>query len=74
MTSPLRDAQLVEDAAGGASVHSVPQVNVSVLPATCVENDSLMVKRVYNSGTTVKSPEQHLFRSGSGSSLNSCAT
>ena len=54
MTSPLRDARLVEDAASGASVHNLPKVNASVLPATCVEYDSLMVKRVYNSGTTVK--------------------
>ena len=54
MTSPLRDARLVEDAASGASVHNLPQVNASVLPVTCVEYDSLMVKRVYNSGATVK--------------------
>ena len=54
MTSPLRDARLVEDAASGASVHNLPQVNASVLPVICVEYDSLMVKRVYNSGATVK--------------------
>ena len=54
MTSPLRDARLVEDAASGASVHNLPQVNASVLPVTCVEYDSLMVKRVYNSRATVK--------------------
>ena len=46
MTSPLRDARLVEGAASGASVHNLPQVNASVLPVTCVEYDSLMVKRV----------------------------
>ena len=54
MTSPLRDARLVEDAASGASVHNQPQVNASVLPVICVEYDSHMVKRVYNSGATVK--------------------
>ena len=54
MISPLRDARLVEDAASGASVHSLQQVKVSVLPATCVEYDSLMVERVYNSGATAK--------------------
>ena len=47
MTSPLRDARLVEDAASGASVQYLPKVNVSVLPVICVE-------RVYNSGATVK--------------------
>ena len=54
MTLPHQDARLEEDAANGASVHNLPQVNASVLPATCVEYDSLMVKRVYNSGATVK--------------------
>ena len=33
---------------------NLPQVNASVLPATCVEYDSPMVKRVHNSGATVK--------------------
>ena len=35
-------------------MHNQPQVNASVLPVICVEYDSLMVKRVYNSGATVK--------------------
>ena len=48
MTSPLRDAQLVEDAASGASVHNQPQVNRKC--AAC----NLCGKRVYNSGATVK--------------------
>ena len=34
-TSPLRDARLVEDAASGASVHSLPQRNANVLPVVC---------------------------------------
>ena len=54
MTLPLRDAPLEEDAASGASVHNQPQGNASVLPVICVEYDSHMVKRVYNSGATVK--------------------
>ena len=54
MTSPLRDASLEEDAASGASVHNLPQANARVLPALCAEHDSLMEKRVYNSGATVK--------------------
>ena len=54
MTSQLRDARLEEDAANGALVHNLHQVNASVLLATCVEYDSLMVKHVYNSGATVK--------------------
>ena len=54
MTFLHQDASLEDDAANGASVHNLPQVNASELPATCVEYDSLMVKRVYNSGATVK--------------------
>ena len=54
MTLLYQDASLEDDAANGASVHNLPQVNASVLPATCVECDSLMVKRVCNSGVTVK--------------------
>ena len=54
MTLLHQDASLEEDAANGVSVHNLPQVNASVLPATCVEYDSLMVKRVCNSGVTVK--------------------
>ena len=54
MTLLLRDARLEEDAASGASVHNQPQVNASVLPVICVEYDSHMVKRVHNSGATVK--------------------
>ena len=54
MTLLHPDASLEDDAANGASVHNLPQVNASVLPVTCVEYDSLMVKRVYNSGATVK--------------------
>ena len=54
MTLPLRDARLEEDAASGASVHNQPQVNASVLPVISVEFDSHRVKRVYNSGATVK--------------------
>ena len=49
-----RDARLEEDAGSGASVHNQPQVNASVLPVICAEYDSHMVKRVYNSGATVK--------------------
>ena len=54
MTLPLRDARLEEDAASGVSVHNQPQVNASVLPVTCVEHDSHMVKRDYSSGVIVK--------------------
>ena len=54
MTLLHQDASLKADAANGASVHNLSQVNASVLPATCVEYDSLMVKRVCNSGATVK--------------------
>ena len=53
MTSPLRDARFVEDAASGASVHSLPQVHASVLPAVCVGHDSVMVKRDYSNGVVV---------------------
>ena len=49
-----QDARLVEDAANGALVRSLPQVNASVLHATCVGYDSVMVKHVSNSGATVK--------------------
>ena len=54
MTLLLRDARLVEDAANGASVHNLPQVNASVLHVICVEYDSHRVKRDYNSGVAVK--------------------
>ena len=40
MTLLYQDASLEDDAANGASVHNLPQVNASVLPATCVEYDS----------------------------------
>ena len=53
MTLPLRDAQLVEDAASGASVHNQPQVNASVPPVICVEFDSHRVKRDYSNGVVV---------------------
>ena len=53
MTLLHQDALLEEDAANGASVHSLPQVNASVLPAVCVGHDSVMVKRVSNSGAIV---------------------
>ena len=49
-----QDAWLEEDAANGASVHNLPQVNASVLPATCVEYDSITVKHVSNSEAIVK--------------------
>ena len=54
MTLLHQDASLEDDAANSASVQNLPQVNASVLPVTCVEYDSLIVKRVYNSGATVK--------------------
>ena len=54
MTLLHQDASLEDDAANGASVHNLHQVNASVLLATCVEYDSLMVNRVYNSGAIVK--------------------
>ena len=54
MISPLRDARLVEDVASGALVLSLQPANASVPPALCAEYDSPMVKRVYNSGATVK--------------------
>ena len=50
MTSPLRDARLVEDAASGASVQSLPLGNANVLPAVCAEYDSPTVKHVSSSG------------------------
>ena len=53
MTLLHQDASLEDDAANGASAHNLPQVNASVLPATCVEYDSHRVKRDY-SGATVK--------------------
>ena len=40
MTSPFRDARLVEDAASGASVLSLQLANASVLPALFAEYDS----------------------------------
>ena len=48
MTSPLRDARLVEDAASGASVHSLPLANANVLPAVCAEYDSPTARHVSN--------------------------
>ena len=53
-TSPLRDARLVEDAASGASVHSLPHGNANVLPAICAEHDSLTVKHVSSNGAIAK--------------------
>ena len=49
-----QDAWLEEDAANGASVHNLPQVNASVLPATSVEYDSITMKHVSNSEAIVK--------------------
>ena len=49
-----QDARLEEDAANGASVHSLPQVNGSVLLVVCVGHDSVTVKHVSNSGAIVK--------------------
>ena len=53
-TSLVQDARLVEYAASGASVHSLPQGNASVQPAACVEYVSIKVKHVSNSGAIVK--------------------
>ena len=53
-TSPLRDARLEDDAANGASVHNLPVVNASVLPAVCAEHDSLTVKHVSSIGVIAK--------------------
>ena len=52
MISPLRDARLVEDAASGASVHSLQQANASVPPALCAEYDSPMVRHDSSNGET----------------------
>ena len=49
-----QDARLEEDVVNGASVHNLPQVNASVLPATCVGHDLVIVKHVSNSGAIVK--------------------
>ena len=46
--------RLVEDAASGASVHSLPQGNAKVLPAVCAEHDSLTVKHVSSNGVIAK--------------------
>ena len=54
MTSPLRDARLVEDAACGASVLSLQLANASVLPALCAEYDSPMVRHDFSNGETAK--------------------
>ena len=40
----------MEDAASGASVHSLPQGNANVLPAVCAEHDSITVKHVSSNG------------------------
>ena len=50
MASPVRDARLVEDAASGASFHSLPLGNANVLPAVCAEYDSPTVRHVSSSG------------------------
>ena len=49
-----QDARSEEDAANGASVHSLPQVNASVLLATCAEYDSITVKHVSSNGVILK--------------------
>ena len=54
MISPLRDARLVEDAASGASVHSLQQANASVPPALCAEHDSPMARHDSSNGETAK--------------------
>ena len=60
MTSPLRDARLVEDAASGASVHSLQQVNVSVLPAVCAVYDSPTVRHVSSNGAITKTNQHYV--------------
>ena len=60
MTLPHQDARSEGDAADGAPVHKLPQVNVSVHPATRVGYNSVMVKHVSNSGAIVKpTPTEH---------------
>ena len=54
MTLLHQDASWEDDAANGAKVHNMHQVNASVLLATCVEYDSRMEKHVNNSGAIVK--------------------
>ena len=54
MTSPLQDASLEDDVANGASVHNLPQVNASVLPAVCAEYGSPTVRHVSSSGVIAK--------------------
>ena len=46
MTLLHQDASLEDDAANGASVHNLPQVNACVLPVTCVDYDSLIEARL----------------------------
>ena len=43
-----------KNAASGASVHSLPQGNVNVLPAVCAEHDSVTVKHVSSNGAIAK--------------------
>ena len=54
MISPLRDARLVEDAASGVSVHSLPQANANVPPALCAEHDSPMARHDSSNGEIAK--------------------
>ena len=54
MTSPLRDARLVEDAASGASVHSLQQANANVLLAVCAEYDSPTARHDSSNGVIAK--------------------
>ena len=54
MTSPLRDARCVEDAASGASVHSLKQANANVLPAVCAEYDSPTARHDSSNGVIAK--------------------
>ena len=49
-----QDASLEDDAANGALVHNLHQVNASVLLATCAEYDSITVKHVSSNGVIVK--------------------
>ena len=59
-----QDARLEEYAANGASVHSLPQVNASVLPAVCVGHDSVMVKHVSNSGAKRETNQHNVHAHG----------
>ena len=63
----------IGDAANGASVHSLPQVSASVLPAVCVGHDSVMVKHVWATVKPTNTTYMHFVSMGVLATIMNCS-